>query len=548
MKLENYEVHLPNYSIGDAIYDKIGPVCESYGKTVLVIGGKRALDAAFDKIKAAVDQTNLEIIGKELYGKDCTYQTVEKLRRMSVYQKADMVFGVGGGKALDTVKCLCITDDKPVFSFPTIASNCSACTSVSIMYNEDGTFLKPNFFVRPVMHAFIDTEIIAKAPSQYMWAGIGDTYAKYYEATISSRDERLEHFTSLGVAVSLMCRNPLLEYGPKAFAGHKKGLCTYDVEQEIATSADGKLKAVTWQATPGLFAYRRSIAKDVLGTDDPDAVQEALADWDKFNAVAEQAAAKGYYMLSGYDDAYRTFSNNVSAPWVADDGETVVVDANLMKWVDQTKTYTDKGYNHKSSLWDATWAADQGPTGKVFGFFYSTWGINFTLLGNSLETSVANGGKEEVGNGAYGDYAVCQGPQAYYWGGTWICAAAGTDNVATIKDVMQKLTCDAAIAKKITEDTQDYTNNVAAMNELAQNYSSAFLGGQNHIALFAEAAPKIDMSNISAYDQGLNESFQGAFKNYFDGNATIDEAKAQFESIISEKYPELVNFQWPDAE
>lgn len=78
MKLENYEVHLPNYSIGDAIYDKIGPVCESYGKTVLVIGGKRALDAAFDKIKAAVDQTNLEIIGKELYGKDCTYQTVRK--------------------------------------------------------------------------------------------------------------------------------------------------------------------------------------------------------------------------------------------------------------------------------------------------------------------------------------------------------------------------------------------------------------------------------------------------------------------------------------
>ena len=50
MKLENYEVHLPNYSIGDAIYDKIGPVCESYGKTVLVIGGKRALDVAFDKI------------------------------------------------------------------------------------------------------------------------------------------------------------------------------------------------------------------------------------------------------------------------------------------------------------------------------------------------------------------------------------------------------------------------------------------------------------------------------------------------------------------
>ena len=123
MKLENYEVHLPNYSIGDKIYDKIGPVCESYGKKVLVIGGRKALAAAYDKIESYVKQTSLEIIGKEIYGENCTYATVEKLRQMPLYQEADMVFGVGGGKALDTVKCLCITDDKPVFAFPTIASN-----------------------------------------------------------------------------------------------------------------------------------------------------------------------------------------------------------------------------------------------------------------------------------------------------------------------------------------------------------------------------------------------------------------------------------------
>ena len=236
----------------------------------------------------------------------------------------------------------------------------------------------------------------------------------------------------------------------------------YKYTQDIAT-ADGVLKGVTWQATPGLFAYRRSIAKDVLGTDDPAEVQTYLSDWDKFNEVAAKAAEKGYKMLSGYDDSYRTFSNNVSAPWV--DGTTVKVDANIMKWVEQTKEFTDKGYNNKSKLWDNTWAADQGPEGKVFGFFYSTWGINFTLLGNSLATPVAEGGKEEVGNGIYGDYAVCEGPQSYYWGGTWICAATGTDNAETIKDVMTKLTCDKEIDKQITLDTQDYTNNIEAMNE-----------------------------------------------------------------------------------
>ena len=81
----------------------------------------------------------------------------------------------------------------------------------------------------------------------------------------------------------------------------------YAYTQEIA-SADGVLKGVTWQATPGLFAYRRSIAKDVLGTDDPDEVQAQLSDWDKFDAVAAKASEKGYKMLSGFDDSFRTFS------------------------------------------------------------------------------------------------------------------------------------------------------------------------------------------------------------------------------------------------
>ena len=318
----------------------------------------------------------------------------------------------------------------------------------------------------------------------------------------------------------------------------------YQYTKDIVTDSNGAQKGTTWQATPGLFAYRRSIAKDVLGTDDPEKVQEALSDWAKFDEVAAKASEKGYKMLSGYDDAYRTFSNNVSAPWV--DGDTVKVDENIVKWIDQTKDYTDKGYNNKTSLWDENWAADQGPAGKVFGFFYSTWGINFTLLGNSLETPVDQGGKEEVGNGIYGDYAVCYGPQSYYWGGTWICAATGTDNADIVKDVMLKLTCDKDIMKKITEDTQDYTNNQEAMQEIADSdFSSAFLGGQNHIALFVEAAKNIDMSNAGPYDQGLNESIQTAFRDYFDGNVDFDKAKANFEKAAKEKYPELKTFEWP---
>jgi multiple sugar transport system substrate-binding protein len=313
----------------------------------------------------------------------------------------------------------------------------------------------------------------------------------------------------------------------------------YQYTKDIATDSNGKLKAVSWQATPGLFAYRRSFAKDVLGTDDPDQVQTYLSDWTKFNEVAAKAADKGYKMLSGYDDAYRAFSNNVSGPWV-DANNTIVIDPNLMNWVDQTKEFADKGYNNRYSLWDPEWNADQGPSGKVFGFFFSTWGINFTLLGNSLATPESEGGKKEVGNGIFGDYAVCYGPQSYYWGGTWLCACKGSDNLPLVRDIMYTLTCDPATMKQITLDTEDYTNNQTAMNEIANSdYQSALLGGQNHIKLFTETAPKIDMSNVSPYDQGCTEEFQDAFRDYFDGLVTKEQALDNFYNAVITKYPNL---------
>lgn len=308
----------------------------------------------------------------------------------------------------------------------------------------------------------------------------------------------------------------------------------YQYTKDIVT-VDGVQKGTTWQATPGLFAYRRSIAKEVLGTDDPAEVQTMLSDWDKFDEVAGKMKEAGYFMLSGYDDSFRTFSNNVSAPWV--DGTKIVIDDNIERWIEQTKMYTDNGYNNQTTLWAPEWSADQGPDGKVFGFFYSTWGINFTLLGNSLADA---SGEKAVGNGIYGDYAVCEGPQAYYWGGTWICAAKGTDNIPFIKDVMYRLTCDAETMKQITLDTEDYTNNEAAMAEIAEsNYASDFLGGQNHIALFAESAKKIDMSNISDYDQGLNEAIQQAMHEYFEGKVDKETAMENFYTSAMEKYPEL---------
>lgn len=311
----------------------------------------------------------------------------------------------------------------------------------------------------------------------------------------------------------------------------------YQYTKDIVTDEKGALRATSWQATPGLFAYRADIAREVLGTDVPAEVQAKIDTWAKFDAVAAQMKAKNYSMLSGYDDAFRAYSNNTTAKWVNDKNE-VVVDQQILNWIKQTKTYTTRGYNNGNGLWSDGWQSDQGSNGNVFGFFYSTWGINFTLLGNSLDDADA---PKEVGNGLFGEYRVVQGPASYYWGGTWIVGAKGTDNPTLVKDIMIKMTANPAIAESITRETEDYTNNKTAMTKIANDatYGSAFLGGQNHIALFTSAAQKIDMSNASPYDQGLNEGIQTAMKDYFSGESTFAQAWNRFKEIVIEKYPEL---------
>lgn len=312
----------------------------------------------------------------------------------------------------------------------------------------------------------------------------------------------------------------------------------YQYTKDIVTY-DGKLKAVSWQATPGLFAYRRDLAKTVLGTDDPTAVQAQLNTWDKFNAVAATAKTHGVYMLSGYDDAYRVYSNNMAKPWVSN--KVVHFDDQIKAWVKATKAYTDAGYNDKTSLWDAQWQKNQGPKGdKVLGYFYSTWGINFTLAGNSDPDKLGKTG--DPATSLYGDYAVCQGPASWYWGGSWLCAAKGTDNKSLVNKIMYTMTCNAPISNAITRITQDYTNNQTAMTAIAADatYGSDFLGGQNHIALFKESAAKIDMKNASPYDQGCNEKMQNAMKDYFNGTTlTLADAIAAFKTALDATYSGL---------
>ena len=59
---------------------------------------------------------------------------------------------------------------------------------------------------------------------------------------------------------------------------------------------------------------------------------------------------------------------------------------------------------------------------------------------------------EEGSVATNGRWGGCVGPQSFFWGGTWICAAAGTDNTEIVADIMRQLTCNADIMKDIVTE------------------------------------------------------------------------------------------------
>lgn len=232
VSMDNYSMVMPGYSIGADCYSKIKEFCVQYGDKAVIIGGKTALSKAEQLIRDNCDGC-ISITGTLWYGGEASYENVDILIGRTEVKNADMIFAVGGGKAIDTCKTLADKIGKPVFSFPTIASNCACCTSVSIMYKPDGTFIEPYFFLRPAVHSFINTKLLCEAPAKYMWAGMGDTYAKYYEATISARDEEVEHFKAFGLAMSSMCVDPIITYGKKALEDNKNAVASYEFQQTV---------------------------------------------------------------------------------------------------------------------------------------------------------------------------------------------------------------------------------------------------------------------------------------------------------------------------
>lgn len=220
-------ITLPRFCFGRGVYERFPALCRPLGRRFAVIGGVTAMEKALPALRSALDGSDMELLCALPFGGACTENAMHTLAQQLSAYKPDFLVGMGGGKAIDTAKGAANLLNLELVSMPTLVSNCAPITALSVVYKEEGPFDRFMFFPAPPALTLVDLTIAAAAPAKYFRAGMGDTLAKHLESTFSARNDELgvslDHLSSIGLALSTTCYDPIIKYGRAALDEVERG-------------------------------------------------------------------------------------------------------------------------------------------------------------------------------------------------------------------------------------------------------------------------------------------------------------------------------------
>lgn len=305
----------------------------------------------------------------------------------------------------------------------------------------------------------------------------------------------------------------------------------YPYVVDLATDADGNLKALSYQAAPGAYYYRSDLAEKYLGITSPEEMQSTyMKDLDSFRLLGDKLKEQSdkTLLVADINDLCYAMLGDRTEGWVNADN-VLTYDENVTKLFDYGRQLYEAGELGQLVAWQADWFAamnDDVEGVEVFGYFKPSWGLNYTLKPNAADTA--------------GNWSVVQGPLKYYEGGTWYAVNAGSQNPELAKKFVEYIAFDKEFVKDYAVSSGDFVANRIVVDEIKDNFTEEFLGGQNHYKDFAVWAEEVDVSQVTAYDEELNRFLEEALRQYIYDGAMKEEALAYFEDSVRAAYPDIV--------
>lgn len=324
-----------------------------------------------------------------------------------------------------------------------------------------------------------------------------------------------------------------------------KQLGTYPFVLDAATH-DGIIRAFAWEIHPGLVFYRRSLAIEYFGTDDPSVIQTLMDDMDKFEqmaAIIKDKSGKDTYMIPSIDSLIGPYLAGRNKPWIVDD--QIVIDPQINALFEAGRTFRRSGYdaqvgNPPSQQWydsiSDKLTDENGYPKQVFCFFLSSGMLSDALISHCGETA--------------GDWACVPGPLPFAQPVSFAGVINGCDNP---ENAMEFIRFSALNADGITDwaagtytqylnqaDTDDtafqnsirFVSSRAVAEQIAKTGGDAetnrFLGGQNAYGAFTQAAPHIRLMAWRAFDAYIESThsnmLSSALEEFSSGRETLEEA------------------------
>lgn len=264
----------------------------------LVLGGETALSMVMDDLRSGLEAIDISIIAVEEGVDSCTFTVIDALAEQVQGSDVGLIVGVGGGAALDTAKAVAKRTETELAIVPTIASTDAPCSSVAVVYDDDGGFAGYVHRRRNPELVCVDTAVIANSPTRFLRYGLGDAFATRFEAETVASTRRTTHAKGVPTDAALTLARSSFEniahYGPAALAAAERDAVTPALERIVETNTllsgvgfeSGGLAAAHAfgkgfsragvKAPHGLLIAFSTIAQLVLEDCEADILEEAL--------------------------------------------------------------------------------------------------------------------------------------------------------------------------------------------------------------------------------------------------------------------------------
>ncbi|MFC3799042.1 extracellular solute-binding protein [Cohnella sp. GCM10012308] len=153
------------------------------------------------------------------------------------------------------------------------------------------------------------------------------------------------------------------------------------------SNGKGEVIAVDQAITPAGFAYRRDLAKEYWGTDDPAELEKLISTWDDFIAKGKELKDKSggkVLMLPGLGDAFIPLKGQNFAPYV--NGNEVDLTAKVKEPLNRLFEMRDAGILGKNELWTPAWSASMAK-GEFMFYPMAPWGPKWHISANDPDGS-----------------------------------------------------------------------------------------------------------------------------------------------------------------